>query len=125
MEDNQLLRDPSPPQSHTVLNMRKSGYQCALADFQQTHKGASKGTRKQGGSGSMYSDICLVPETDGEPIRPLVPLPLFTFHAAFPAPPLNLHPGTHGSWHLDRVQTVWHIKKIRIHAAQSFFFFFF
>lgn len=43
---------------------------CTWKFSPDTHKGMSKGTRKQGGSGSVYSDICSVPETDGEPIRP-------------------------------------------------------
>lgn len=67
------------------------------------HTKGGKGNLEANRDWSFYSDICSVPETDGEPIRPpgASATPRLLCHPA--APPLNLHPGTHERWHLANV----------------------
>lgn len=72
-------------------------------------------TGKQRGSVWMCSDICSVPVADGEPIRP--PAASATLH--LPAPPLHLHPGTHGSWHLEHVETVFKTHMFNTHVKEK------
>lgn len=77
-------------------------YTCRHSN-RHTDKGERKLNQEADRDSSFHSDICLVPETDGEPIR--LPGASATLHLQChpSAPPQNLHPGTNDRWHLANV----------------------
>lgn len=108
MENNQPLWDLCQPECetseacthttiiHTHIHMR-------TFTAKEIHTKGAKVNLEANRDWSFYSDICSLPETDGEPIRPPGASATLRLPCHPAAPPLNLHPGTHDRWHLANV----------------------
>lgn len=95
-------------------------YTCRHSQQQTCRQREEKVNQEADRDSSFYSDICSVPETDGEPIRPPGASATLRLPCHPSVPPLNLHPGTHDRWHLANVTPLLPWKnKLCIHYIKS------
>lgn len=109
MEDNQPHWDLCQPEcetseEYTHKHAHTNTHATAFAATDTHTKGEwEKVNLEANRDWSFYSDICLVPETDGEPIRPPGASSTLRLPCHPAAPPQNLQRGTHDRWHLANV----------------------